>query len=708
MKKTKIQNSITFKLIISTISVLLILIVTMGIIESYILEKGVSEIEELNMERMAYSIKETIELSYESKQTLLGTFATGSGIGYKLFYSEYGDPQNVRRLKSSITNDLEILHIADRNFENIFIVDRRGLVVSSNSSNSILGERVEERDYFKAIIIDRNRDYISSQITISESTGNPVVVIAKALYFNNIPVGLIAVTEDINDLGNSYILNKKIGRTGHAYLFNGSGQLLVHPDKEQRMTDWSSYDFIAEAISQKGDLNIENSYKNVKKWTSISYLQGLDWYIALSMNKQEILEIPNKLIALLLGFLLAIVLSMSAYLILFSRSTIAKPLKSVLEVIEMASGGDLSHRGKLIRNNELGFMTSSFNSMLNTLNDFFHQLQTQMTILEDGGVDLMANMEETSAAVHQIKANIASNLTQIQMQKDSVDGTVSSVEEIARNIENQDRQIGKQGEQIISSSSAIEQMIAQMSSVSESTEKALEYMETLNRSSEEGQNNMNLVAQMLRDIENKSQELEAANTMISSIAAQTNLLAMNAAIEAAHAGDAGRGFAVVADEIRKLAEQSTGQSRQVRTSIAEIKKSIHEVVQSSEVSTRSFVSIVENVLSMDTITREIKMAMSEQVEGSSQVLGSLEEMRGISTEVDRGSKEMTDGNKAILTAVTRLLDITRVVGEAMSEIEHGIDEINNSVLAISTLSEHNRDSISLVRKEADKYRLLNK
>ncbi|MDC7224737.1 MAG: methyl-accepting chemotaxis protein, partial [Spirochaetales bacterium] len=675
-------------------------------VEVRTIRRGVSEIEELNMERMALSMKETIELSFESKMRLLSTFATGSGIGSKLFYATNGDPTKEKLLRASITNDLELLHVADRDFENVIIVNREGLIVSSNASNSLLGERVDQNDFYKAIIQERKDDFISSSITVSPSTGNPVIVIAQALYFNNIVVGLIAVTEDINDLGKSFILDKKVGKTGYAFLFDNTGQVLVHPDKENNLTDWRDRDFVSEALSIKGNVYSEFNYNRERRQVSVSHVETLDWYIALTMDKAELLSLSNKLTRFILIFFALILLVMNLFLITFTRNTIGRPLRSVLEIISHAAEGDLSSRGTIHRKDELGEMTNSFNIMLDSLNNFFHQLQVQMGVLEEGGLELVSNMEETSAAVQQIKANIESNKKHIAMQKGSVDSTVASVEEVARNIENQDRQIGNQGTQIINSSSAVEQMVAQMTSLSESTDKAFQYMLNLNQSSQAGETNMNQVAQMLREIENKSQELEAANTMISSIAAQTNLLAMNAAIEAAHAGEAGRGFAVVADEIRKLAEQSTSQSKQINLSITEIKTSIHDVVQSSETTTQSFLTITENVQLVDNITKEIKVAMTEQVEGSAQVLNSLKEMKTISQEVDRGSKEMTQGNQAILSSVTGLLDVTRIVGEAMSEIEMGINEINNSVLAISSLSEKNKDSISLVRTEADKYKLL--
>jgi methyl-accepting chemotaxis protein len=248
-------------------------------------------------------------------------------------------------------------------------------------------------------------------------------------------------------------------------------------------------------------------------------------------------------------------------------------------------------------------------------------------------------------------------------------------------------------------------MIAQIKAVSSSTEEAERLMEVLKGSSSKGKENLDQVSQMVKDIAERSKELEQANALISGIAARTNLLAMNAAIEAAHAGAAGRGFAVVADEIRKLAEQSTSQSTQVKNTITTINKSIQDVVLGSETSHHSFEDILTNMSGLARVTMEIKSSMEEQVAGSTQVLQALEEMRNIGQEVASGSGEMNDGNRVILEAVGQLSQISSEVSLAIREIGHGMDEINQAVLAVADLTIKNKESIDLVRAEASQYRI---
>ena len=363
-------------------------------------------------------------------------------------------------------------------------------------------------------------------------------------------------------------------------------------------------------------------------------------------------------------------------------------------------------RGGTIKgSDELASITDSYNTLAESLGAFFRGMNTNLEDLENRGLELSANMEETAAAVHQIKANINSSMGLFQNQEASVNSTVTAVEQLTRNIESQDNSIDKQNGSIIESSSAVEEMIAQNQAIGASVEEAENYMKILLKSSEEGRGNIRHVADLVSTISEKSSDLETANSLISGIAARTNLLAMNAAIEAAHAGDAGRGFAVVADEIRKLAEQATAQSAQVKASISEINQYIKDVVEGSQSSGQSYEIIQMNIRRMGELTSTIRSSMHEQSAGGSMILNSLTDMREHAADVQSGSQEMTMGNRVILDEVSTLRNINDQLNMAMKEISHGIDEINQSVLDVSELTGKNRESIQQVKSDASLYRL---
>ncbi len=699
----KLKGKIATKLIfsITLFLVFLFLILSIGIGKT--LNKSVFELEKLSMNNMATSIKDVVELSFISDQKMLKTVITTSNFG-EVINKMNNEPQNRDELQAQLVKQLKIFKDSDKTFENTFIADVKGILIAGDTE-SIINIDVNNRDYTNEILNNKKDSYISSSVVLSKSTGNPVIVLTQAIYYNNKIIGFAAISKSIKQIGESYILHKKIGLKGYPFIFDQKGTMLFHPNKEFIMQDKSSEVYVKEVLGKKENHVVKYDFKGQSKYSFNSYIELNGWYIAISIYEDEILEPAIIQRNLLFIALLIIIILMSIFLVLFSKKHLVNPLKSVDKIIQQASIGDLSLRGNLTTRNEFGSMTNSFNTMLDSLTDFFSQLQEQMSNLENVGLDLAVNMEQTSQSIQNIKSNVENSLEYIENQEESVQMTVSSVEEITRNIENQNRLIQKQGDYIISSSASVEQMIAQMKDVTKLTESAINYMSELKESSRDGQSSIDSVRALVTDIANKSSLLIEANTLISGIADSTNLLAMNAAIEAAHAGESGKGFAVVADEIRKLAEESAKQSTQVGKTINDINISIKNVVQSSKFSDKSFQIIANNITNMDKITNSIKQSMAEQVEGSNQVLKSLNDMKSLSNEVNRGSSEMTLGNKGILDSVTSLSKISSLVNAAIQEIEFGIKNITEAVVAVSNISENNKDSISLVKKEADRYKI---
>jgi methyl-accepting chemotaxis protein len=189
------------------------------------------------------------------------------------------------------------------------------------------------------------------------------------------------------------------------------------------------------------------------------------------------------------------------------------------------------------------------------------------------------------------------------------------------------------------------------------------------------------------------------------ISSQTNLLSMNAAIEAAHAGEAGKGFAVVADEIRKLAESAAEQSKTIGNVLKNIKESIASIARSTGGVLRHFELIEQEVRTVSEQEAGIRSAMEEQEIGGRSILEAVSRLNEVTGEVRRASEDMTAECREVLRQSGNLAGLTRGIDEEISEISIGSDQINSTVIHINGISEKNRTDIGTLVEEVAKFKV---
>ena len=391
----------------------------------------------------------------------------------------------------------------------------------------------------------------------------------------------------------------------------------------------------------------------------------------------------------------------------FITSKSIKPLKIVDDVIhEIATGNaDLTRRIAVRTNDEIGSVVVGFNQFTGKLQTIVKEVKDSEEILSVAGKNLGDVSQDTSAAITQILANINSVSNQILNQASSVEETASAVNQIASNIESLERMISKQSNGVTEASAAVEEMIGNIGSVNRSVEKMVESFNLLLVNTKVGSQKQADVNERIKQIEAQSKILQDANTAIGTIASQTNLLAMNAAIEAAHAGDAGKGFSVVADEIRKLSETSSEQTKRIREELKKIKDSIADVVAASEDSREAFNSVTNKIEETDQVIQQIRSAMEEQNVGSKQISQVLHVMNDSTTEVRTASVEMSAGNKAILQEIQQLQDATMVIKDSVTEMGQGAQKINETGSSLSEITRLVNDSITQISEQIGQFKV---
>jgi len=400
-----------------------------------------------------------------------------------------------------------------------------------------------------------------------------------------------------------------------------------------------------------------------------------------------------------------VILAAITIIIFFVSRSITAPIKSMEKVLGFIGEGDFTQSIEVTTNDEIGNMSRFLNTTLDKIKTLIKVIKEQASELSKVGTDLSSNMTETAAAINQITANIQSIKGRAINQSASVSETNATMEQITNNIHKLNEQVERQTTSVSQSSSAIEQMLANVQSVTNTLIKNKENVNSLTAASEVGRASVQDVSQDIQEITRESEGLLEINSVMENIASQTNLLSMNAAIEAAHAGEAGKGFAVVAGEIRKLAENSSAQSKTISSVLKKIKSSIDKITQSTNDVLQKFEVIDEHIKTVSEQEENIRNAMEEQSQGSKQVLEAVGNLNDITQHVKGESEEMRTGSTEVIKEGKNLEIITQEITGGMNEMASGADQINIAVNQVNDLTATNHEKVSILMKEVERFKV---
>jgi len=402
-----------------------------------------------------------------------------------------------------------------------------------------------------------------------------------------------------------------------------------------------------------------------------------------------------------IGLLLVSILLTS----LSSRFFIVKPIVKVADTLKIVAEGDLTKSINVNTKDEIGDLAQDFNFTMEKIRNFISTIKYKINGLNHTSFELSVNMGETSMVVMQITSNLDNMENLMVKQENGAEEAGQAVGNIKENIDNLKKIIEEQTESVNMSSSAIEEMTANIHSVTQTLVENSKNVSALTEASENGKTGLQLVAQEIREIAHDSEGLLEINSVMNNIASQTNLLSMNAAIEAAHAGEAGKGFAVVAGEIRKLVESSSEQSKTIGAVLKKIKGSIDKITYSTENVLNRFEAIDSSVKIVSEQEENVRNAMEEQGQGSRQILEGVSNVNEITRQVKGDSNEMHEGAKEVIQESKNLDKATQEISNGMNEIASGADQINVAVHHVNEISVKNREGIDTLIREVSRFKV---
>ena len=533
---------------------------------------------------------------------------------------------------------------------------------------------------------------------------------------NNTFMGVLAAVFDGYTLSNM-IDTIKVGKTGGCFIISESGVNIANRNRDLVANQFNA---IEAAKTDKSLANVATviedflksdateiryyTFMGTQDIASAAVMKTTGWNVVIEAPVKEFLDTINVLrIGVIIAALL-ILLTALVIVSIFSRKLV-RPIQNSVPVLHKIAQGDFTVRLPISGNDEITDMFEYFNETIEKIGISIQSVGVNSNVMEEIGHELASNMTETANTVHQISANIEGVKQQALTQAASVTETATTIEEIVRTIKQLNNSIETQAASVAQSSSSVEEMVANIASIGQTLGKTDEVIKSLTTATGDGKATLVTSNTVTQKIAEESGSLMEASSVIQHIASQTNLLAMNAAIEAAHAGEAGKGFAVVADEIRKLAEESSMQGKTITATLKTLSGEIETLSASSKTVEEKFNAIFSLAEQVKEMSASLTEAMREQENGSKEVLTAIKSINTVTIEVQAGSEEMLKGGEGVAEKMQKLDSLTRVITESMNEMASGAVQINNAVQEVNEITQKNKRSIENLAAEVGKFKV---
>ena len=610
-----------------------------------------------------------------------------------------------------------------------------GLITDNDTDPFANPLSLAARDYFKILVKDNAESkkmiYVSAP-NLSKSTGVKQIIIATNIVDDaKRNVGLVAVTvsgekletfleKETNDIvatfgkGTAVILATKTGALVSFRSYNK--ETSVFEDKTLTQAQEftldalpSGYATIVAKMQASGEsmAAFVNTEAGGRKYhIARREIFGTDYIVYIAVPDTVLNSAVNDIRYSTLVIVIITLITVLILSVLLGRRIATPLMKTAKTLKDISEGsGDLTYRLTLVGNDETTEVGHHFNKFVETL----HGMVSQVKSDADGMDSLSHEMQEKTSLIQGDIGTITTNVGDLNFQTEeqsaSVTETSSTIHEIAKNIESLSQQIEGQSAAVTESSAAIQQMVSNINSISTNLDRAGTGFEDLLTASNDGRDSMQNVIELVKDVSSQSEHLLETNEIIDSIASQTNLLAMNAAIEAAHAGEAGKGFSVVSDEIRKLAESSSEQSKVIEGELKKVVNTITTIVDASAKADEAFGAVAKQIKEANGLIQEIRLAMKEQTEGSQQVLEALDDIQNITVQIRDGSLEMNQGAAMILKEMSRLESISLKVQKSTQDIARSSEAIGQSIEEIVGVTAKNSEVVNSLNDLTGRFKL---